>query len=305
MKTMRSIENTSLFYHMGDLEKTITQAFPNLWQPVKLALGAWATGLLKGPTQHLRLNFVGKPSLGSATVLEIFEGTLEPHVSLGNIPHLDYQTWETRIAQLGNRVHFLAVDERSGTRLEERIKGQTTPSYEDRLRKCRLAVNQFLSLMRETYGEAQSMVWEHKPETLEWIHRFATLQATLREESPEAIVESLNTLGQGVAMLQGEGYGELHSLIKVTVSSMPPPFGELFDNLLSLDSDYLKQIEIERILKSFPSFNAQEIMEKLEQLSIMKYVQPDEGTSYIMLRDEWAWCHDFNVLVWYAIGNCG
>ena len=45
-------------------------------------------------------------------------------------------------------------------------------------------------------------------------------------------------------------------------------------------------------------------METLDQLGIMEYVKPDEGASYLKLRDEWVWCHDFNIFVWNAIGNC-
>jgi len=308
MTTIQKCEPARLFHHIRDLEKTITQAFPNIWGPVQLILGAWATRWLPGQQKPMRVNLVGKATLGSETVIEIFQDVQDASLTLGNIPHLDQLTWETWTSQWGNGVHFLDVDERCGETLEERMEQSgldlTPPPYEDRLRICRRAVKQFLAIMKETY--IGGVVWDHDPENLEWIQRLANLQATLREQPSGSIFESLNILGQGVVLLEVEANGELHSLVNVTVSSMPPPFGRIFFDLINYESETIEYWRMEHLLKAYPSTSAYQIMKKLDQLGIMEYVQlDDEETSYCKFREEWSWVNGYRINLWQTLGCMG
>lgn len=295
-----SNERLNLLPHYNHLAGTISHNFPHLWGPVKLALGFWATGLLQGKPTHLRLNLIGDPSLGSQTVLETLPDIHGEHLSLGMIPHLDHPTWKTWVGQWGPNVHFLYVDDRCGSTLEQRWNtGKTPPPYELRLERCRRAVNQFLSTLEEVYrGE---VVWDHHhndPKTLEWIHRFARLQATLREESSEPIQKGLSTLAQGLKLLGG---GEIMPpLLNVTISSMPPPFEGIFFNLINYEPGYITLHEVQNLLEKDPSSNGDQIMNKLDQLGIMKNEQ-----GALKLREEWTWLHDYKVYHWYCLGYAG
>jgi len=309
MTTTQMHKSSQLFHHIRDLETTITQTFPNLWGPVNLVLGAWATRLFQDQPTPLRVNLVGDPNLGSSTVREMFQDIQEEHLSLGSIPHLDQQTWEVWNSQGGNRVHFLDVDERCGPTLEEWMKGcAPILPYEERVWRCQRAVNGFSRFVGETY--LWSVVWDRQkddPDTLEWIHRFATLQATLREQPSEPIFEGLYTLAQGLALLSGEPISEgIPNLLTVTISSMPPPFGRIFLDLINYESAGIEMKYMQKLLRDYPFIKPDQSMKQLHQWGIMEYVQSDqEEPAGLKLREEWTWCQDKKLWWWYGEGYAG
>jgi hypothetical protein len=71
-------------------------------------------------------------------------------------------------------------------------------------------------------------------------------------------------------------------------------------------TNYIDYEKMEGMLKAYPSFSTDQIMEQLDQLGIMEYVlRDDEETRYLQLRKEWSWLEADEFFAWYEIGCRG
>ncbi len=234
---------------------------------------------------------------------------------LGGTTPFDKKVWKV-MSQLGSRLFFLVMDHTEEITLEELIQPTAVP-YATKLAECRAVVHQFLPTLFEAYEGVRGVAWDQKADDStikKWIGQCAMLLAKMRSE-PARVVEStfkedeytqgsseapyrayavLYNLARGHALVNGRTYltwEDLPFLAQVTVSTIPPPYGRIFEALVGQEDGQLSRAEVQAVMKVASPSTAKSSMEDMEKMGVVQYVSEGQGVeSYLEFNAKWAWC---------------
>lgn len=105
---------------------------------------------------------------------------------------------------------------------------------------------------------------------------------------------------------------DLPLIAKVTVSTMPPQFGQVFQTLAGKKDHQLTRAAAQTALKVKSHTTALEFMDQLGNLGLMDFIQKGQGeASFLRWGEEWDWCgsEEFRAILAYEvnlskIGGC-
>ena len=208
------------------------------------------------------------------------------------------------------------MDHTEAITLEELIHPAQVP-YATKLAECRAVVHEFIPQLIKTYGGVRGVEWDQQgddPTIKKWIGRCAMLLATMRSE-PAQEVESpyredeytqgssevpyrayavLYNLARGHALVHGRRkltWEDLPLVGQVTVSTMPPPYGQIFEALVGKEDGQLSRREVQAVMKVASHTTATKAMKDLARFEVFDHIEKGQGgASYLQFREEWAWC---------------
>ena len=234
---------------------------------------------------------------------------------LGCTTPFDKKVWKV-MAQLGSRLFFLVLHQEQEVTLDDLINPTNVP-YGTRRDECRQGVHEMIAQLFETYGGVRGVEWDSQVDDMEikrWIARCAMLLAKMRSEPTQVKENSfgedeyisgsaempyrayavLHNLARGHALVHGRRkleWEDLPLIAKVTVSTMPPQFGQVFQALAGKKDHQLTRAEAQTALKVKSHTTALEFMTQLEQLGVMDFIQQGQGgASFLRWGEEWDWC---------------
>ncbi len=235
---------------------------------------------------------------------------------LGCTTPFEKKVWKV-MAQLGSRLFFLVLQQEHAVTEEELINPTNKLDYKTRRDECRQALHEMIAHLFETYGGVRGVEWDSQADDREvtrWIARCAMLLAKMRSE-PTQVKETLYgedeyipgsaevpyrayavlyNLARGHALVHGRTHLEWEDLpliAKVTVSTMPPQFGQVFQALAGKKDHQLTRAEVQTSLKVKSHPTALSFMTQLEQLGVMDFIQQGPGeTSFLRWGEKWDWC---------------
>lgn len=234
---------------------------------------------------------------------------------LGATTPFNKKVWKV-MSQLGSRLFFLVMDHTEAITLEELIQPTQVP-YATKLTECRDVVHEFISQLMETYGGVRGVNWDQKaevPTLKEWIGQCAMLLAKMRSEPSRVITSSnkeeeytqgsseapyrayavLYNLARGHALVHERTYltwEDLPLVAQVTVSTMPPPCGRIFEALVGKEDGQLSRAEVQAVLQVASSDTAITVMRDLHRFGVFDYIENGQGSaSYLQFHKDWVWC---------------
>ena len=233
---------------------------------------------------------------------------------IGATTPFEPKVWRV-MAQLGSRLTFLTMDERSQVTVNDLVTSGEGPSYAERLRACAAVVGRFLTLLFEMHGGVRSVDWDVTADPLpirEWIARLATLLAAMRsepvketedggrigytpakQEGPHRANAVLGNLARGHALAHGRTQlteDDLPLVARVTVSSMPSDASRLFKALVDRGGEALTVSEAQVALGVKHHGTAQVALRALAARGVVEFSEPEYGPHEAQFRPEWAWC---------------
>lgn len=251
---------------------------------------------------------------------------------LGCTTPLEKKVWKV-MAQLGSRLFFLVLQHDQEVGLDELINPLNPIPYAKRRAECRQAVHEFIACLFDEHGGVRGVEWDGPADETpikKWIGRCAMLLAKMRseparvkasnngeeeyqpgsEEVPYRAYAVLYNLARGHALVHGRthlAWEDLPLIAEVTLSTMPPQYGQVFRVLVDKADHTLTSSEVQRALQVSSPNTAKNTMEHLEKLGIMEYIQPGKGqTSSLKFDEDWAWCAstDFREILLGGVPTC-
>jgi hypothetical protein len=251
---------------------------------------------------------------------------------LGATTPFDKKVWKI-MSQLGSRLFFLVMDHTQEITLQELTQPTSVP-FATKLGECRVAVHEFIPQLMKTYGGVRGVEWDQQaddPTSKKWIGQCAMLLAKMRSEPPRVVESSykedeytqgsseapyrayavLYNLARGHALVHGRTFLEWEDLplvAQVTVSTMPPPCGQIFEALVVKENSQLSRAEIQAVMKVASHNTAIKMMEDLDRFEVFDYIEQGQGkTFFLQFQEKWAWCgsEEFqSILNLSKIGGC-
>ena len=234
---------------------------------------------------------------------------------LGATTPFEKKVWKV-MSQLGSRLFFLVMDHTEAITLEELIQPTQVP-YATKLAECRKAVHEFLPQLINIYGGVRGVSWDEQaddPTLKKWIGRCAMLLAKMRSEPTQVIRSNfkeneytpgssevpyrayavLYNLACGHALVHGRtclAWEDLPLVAQVTISTMPPPCGRIFEALAGKEDGQLSRAEVQAVLQVATPNTAITVMGDLPRFEVFDYIEKGQGAaSYLQFHKAWAWC---------------
>jgi len=221
------------------------------------------------------------------------------------------------MGQLGSRLFFQVINREEEFSIEELINPKDTKPYSEKLEECKVVVHKTLESLFNQYGGVRGVEWEQRPTELpfrRWIGQCSLLLAKMRskpakeikgnngssectpavDEAPFRAYAVLCNLARGHALVHGRTWLEWEDLpliARVTVSTMPPHLGQVFQEMVFKGNGMLTSAEVQNVLKVKSPDTAKTVMKYFDQLGVMEYTQSGQGkTSYLQFPQKWEWC---------------
>jgi hypothetical protein len=161
------------------------------------------------------------------------------------------------------------------------------------LEQCREAVRTHLTQLFKKFGGIGGAPWGEDPQpVLLWIVRCALVLAKMRQENPHRAQTVLTNLARGHALVHGRQVitqADLPVIAHVTVSSMPPEYGQIFTRLVGARD--LTVAQVGQILGSHRN-TARTVMRAVGSLGIVKFKEAGPGkTGLLRFEDSFSWCN--------------